>query len=89
MAGLKFLVLDNGKPGADTLLGHTAQRIAARTGAPGVVAALLAAAPPELRLERLGAGPDGLELRAHFLGGSRSRAPAGVAPFDTPEPERY
>ena len=54
-----------------------------------LVDALLAAAPPELRLERLGAGPDGLELRAHFLGGSRSRAPAGVAPFDTPEPERY
>ena len=52
-------------------------------------AALLAAAPPELRLERLGAGPDGLELRAHFLGGSGSRAPAGAAPFDTPKAERY
>lgn len=50
-----------------------------------LVDALLAAAPPELRLERLGAGPDGLELRAHFLGGSGSlapRAPAAAGPLD-------
>lgn len=33
LAGTKFLVLDNGKPGADILLRHTAEGIAARTGA--------------------------------------------------------
>ena len=33
LAGRKLLVLDNGKPGADLLLCHTAERIAARTGA--------------------------------------------------------
>lgn len=57
-----------------------------------LVDALLAAAPPELRLERLGAGPDGLELRAHFLTAADSpapRAPAGAARFDTPGRERY
>ncbi|MBW2269704.1 MAG: hypothetical protein JRH16_14110 [Deltaproteobacteria bacterium] len=33
LAGCKLLVLDNGKPGAEVLLGHAAERIAQRTGA--------------------------------------------------------
>ncbi len=33
LAGRKLVVLDNGKPGADVLLGRTAQLVAQRTGA--------------------------------------------------------
>ena len=33
LAGLRIAVLDNGKPGADRLLGRMAQRLAERTGA--------------------------------------------------------
>ena len=33
LAGRRLAVLDNGKPGADRLLGHAAERIAQRTGA--------------------------------------------------------
>ncbi len=33
LAGRRILVLDNGKPGADRLLGHLAESLAARTGA--------------------------------------------------------
>ena len=33
LAGRRVAVLDNGKPGADRLLGHLAERLAERTGA--------------------------------------------------------
>jgi len=33
LAGIRILALDNGKPGADLLLGHLAEGLAARTGA--------------------------------------------------------
>ena len=33
IAGCRIAVLDNGKPGADVLMGHLAERLAERTGA--------------------------------------------------------
>jgi hypothetical protein len=55
LAGRKLLVLDNGKPGADVLLGHAAERVAERTGALflGIRRKGSAATPcePELMLE--------------------------------------
>ena len=33
LAGRRIAVLDNGKPGAERLVGHLARRLAARTGA--------------------------------------------------------
>ncbi len=54
-----------------------------------LVRALIAAAPPELRLEPLKGGPDGLELRARFLETSGPNQPARASPFDTSEPEGY
>jgi len=73
----------------DLVRGRAVLAVESRHSPAALVSALIAAAPPELRLEPLGAGPDGLELRARFLESSGSSQPARASRFDTSGPEGY
>ena len=69
--------------------GRTALAVESKLSPAALVRALIAAAPPELRLEPLKGGPDGLELRARFLDSAAPNQPARASPFDTSGPEGY
>lgn len=73
----------------DLVRGRAVLAVRSSHSVTALVRALRAAAPPELRLEALGAGPDGLELRARFMESSGSSGAARSSPFDTSGPERY
>ncbi len=69
--------------------GRAVLAVESRHSAAELMVALRAVAPPELRLELLGAGPDGLELRARFLENSGSSSPARSSRFDTTGAKGY
>jgi len=73
----------------DLVRGRAVLAVRSRYSPTALVRALRAAAPAELSLEALGAGPGGLELRARFLDHAGSSDAARQPPFDTSGPERY